>query len=511
MKKTIHSLLVFALGLSLVLPNTVYGENSKKDKNAGEDVEISGVYHINNIGVFDDDSFDISNSTKDLTAQSPHINNKKAQLYIDRIDFPDYARNFYYSMIEASDNDGKDDWLIDVTQGVKSSNYYLAPVGSFATTSELGQARNYILAAIAAFDRDHPEVFWLSDSYSFAAITENKEFTLYVILSSDGYIDIRDLDSYSSASKIREAIKKRDKNIKKIISGMPKTYVSTYEKVKYFNKWLTTHNAYNSDVAKGIIETVTPEAWECTSALAGQTGKKGPVCEAYARAMMVLCNSVNIPCVLESGTAYTGSGSGGHMWNSIKVGSKWYGTDVTWNDPYVSSKAKKAKSGYENSKFLLVGASTIINRYKFSRSHYTTNQIFRGATRFTNSPKQSSGKMKCKKHKYTYAVSKKATLKKNGKMIKKCKICGKKKKNAVIYKIKKITISSSKFIYDGTTKIPSIKVKDSKGKTVSSKYYSIVIPDESFEVGAYKLTIKFKNRYSGSKTFTYKIVAPSND
>lgn len=57
------------------------------------------------------------------------------------------------------------------------------------------------------------------------------------------------------------------------------------------------------------------------------------VCDGYARAFKLLCDYVGIECVVASGTAWSG---GGHAWNQVKVGGKWYNIDVCWDDPVSS-------------------------------------------------------------------------------------------------------------------------------------------------------------------------------
>lgn len=62
------------------------------------------------------------------------------------------------------------------------------------------------------------------------------------------------------------------------------------------------------------------------------------VCEGYAKLFKVFCDAKEIPCLIVTGPAGTGSSSENHMWNYVKVGSFWYLVDCTWDDqdPMVS-------------------------------------------------------------------------------------------------------------------------------------------------------------------------------
>ena len=107
-------------------------------------------------------------------------------------------------------------------------------------------------------------------------------------------------------------------------------------------------------------------------------------------------------------------------------------------------------------------------------------------------------------HKYNNKTTK-ATLSKNGKLTKKCKICGYSKTN-VIYYPKTITLSTTSYTYDGKVKKPSVAVKDSKGKKIAASNYTVTYSSGRKNVGKYTVTIKFKGNYSGTvkKTFTIK-------
>ena len=279
--------------------------------------------------------------------------------WIDRIQVSDAGKAFYNAMAEAVDNDGTADFLID--DDYYSLDNTMNNIYTFKYSGGVSETCNVVeyakvtttdystfdtepyyaemRAVYDAFDRDYPEVFWMSGSTSAAASIStdgtNYDITFYMILKnhSDGS-DMRAM-AYQTESAIKNDITVRDNAINTILSGTSAT--DTVELIKYFNDWLTKNNAYcTADVT--YVSDYPALSYECLSALKGSSGENGPVCEAYARAFKILCNKKNIPCVLVDGYATSDSNPGeAHMWNYVQVGTNWYAVDVTWNDPYVSS------------------------------------------------------------------------------------------------------------------------------------------------------------------------------
>lgn len=56
------------------------------------------------------------------------------------------------------------------------------------------------------------------------------------------------------------------------------------------------------------------------------------VCEGYARAFKLLCDAVEVPCIMVSGTATDSNGiTEKHAWNIVRRNKNNYHVDVTWN------------------------------------------------------------------------------------------------------------------------------------------------------------------------------------
>ncbi len=393
----------------------------------------------------------------------PPLKEGRYEKWIDRIDCTgaEYIIDLYNWLAENSDGDGVEDALIDYTEIPESGqNISKGQTGAYGQMGTNGEYFVYCLdismilssnpqtdltevqansqkvmynaiAAVDAFERDHPEVFWLNGSCSFTyrAWYDGSEYsqTFYLIIKSsaaDAQSDMR-LEDYRDPDVIKATAAEIDEAVSKILEDMPLT--DAVGKIKYFNDWLTKNNCYNENIDADNISgsLAKPDAWECTSALLGKTGLYAPVCEGYARAFKVLCGKAGIPCVLESGSAFsslteynsyklTGNGGTPHMWNSVKADGSWYGVDVTWNDPVANGVNSKV-SGYENENYLLVGSDTNIKGMNFNQSHVMENVCRENCVGFSNSPEMS---------KSAY-VQGSACAHEFEKETLKCKLCGK--------------------------------------------------------------------------------------
>ena len=101
----------------------------------------------------------------------------------------------------------------------------------------------------------------------------------------------------------------------------------------------------------------------------------------------------------------------------------------------------------------------------------------------------------------------KATTGKDGKIVSACSVCKKTIRTTVIPKVSSITLSATKYTYDGNTKTPKITVKDSKGKVlVKNRDYTLKAPAARKNTGKYSVTVTLTGNYSGSKTLYFYIV-----
>ena len=72
---------------------------------------------------------------------------------------------------------------------------------------------------------------------------------------------------------------------------------------------------------------------------------------------------------------------------------------------------------------------------------------------------------------------------------------------------KSITLSNTRYIYNGKVQKPQITVKNAKGEVI--KGYTVKYAGNCKNVGKYKVTLTFKGDYNGTKTKTFKIAPKS--
>lgn len=339
--------------------------------------------------------------------------------WLDRVaSAPAYVREFYHWL---EDNANVNGVLANPTQGTLYNGEYYHKIttitGSVSypfTTQNEAVATGTALAQEAlngefntftewagvawdAFDREHPEVFWLNgqSSYSYLAgigfslkggvCTVTYQAEMVIWLQFSGY-DIREYH-YRTPTDLSEGIATYEAAVQNILKGCPSG--SVYDQVVYLNDALTARNAYNSAVATGRSDQASSLSWRSISALVGNVGSAGPVCEGYARAFQALCHRLEISCVLVDGPAIEVSYQTpeNHMWNYVQIDGGWYGVDVTWNDPYVPYAYDKKVSGSENRKWLLLGSDTqVASDLTFLKSHAVVNRIRSTGMAYPNGP-----------------------------------------------------------------------------------------------------------------------------
>ena len=72
----------------------------------------------------------------------------------------------------------------------------------------------------------------------------------------------------------------------------------------------------------------------------------------------------------------------------------------------------------------------------------------------------------------------------------------------------KITLSTTSYTYNGSVKKPAVTVKNASGTKLTTSSYTVTYASGRKNVGKYKVTIKMKGNYSGTKTLYFKINPP---
>ncbi|MGN0532459.1 MAG: leucine-rich repeat protein [Eubacterium sp.] len=113
--------------------------------------------------------------------------------------------------------------------------------------------------------------------------------------------------------------------------------------------------------------------------------------------------------------------------------------------------------------------------------------------------------VKCE-HATTATTTTRATMSSDGKIVKKCAVCAKTLSTTVIPKVSSAKLSATSYTYDGKVKTPTVTVKDRTGKKlVKNTDYTVSYASGRKNVGKYKVTVRFKGKYSGTKTLYFTI------
>lgn len=179
-----------------------------------------------------------------------------------------------------------------------------------------------------------------------------------------------------------------------------------------------------------------------------------------------------------------------------KIGySAFYGCDEITSVLYKGTKTDKKKISVDsNNSWLMEGATwyyNVCDTHKYSNSCDNTCNVCKAPRTI--------------KHSYKTTITE-ATLKKNGKMVKKCTACGKIANSSTIRHAETFELSKTVYTYNGKKKTPSVTVKDTAGKTLKENVdYTVSYDSGRKNVGSYKVTIKMIGNHKGTKTLKFKI------
>lgn len=158
---------------------------------------------------------------------------------------------------------------------------------------------------INAFIQDHPEIFWISNQFSYGSMGNQTTLQLY---------------SYLSGTQCTEYINEFTDEINKIITSVP-SGLKPYHVEKYIHNTLLDR----CDYAEGVHSS--EDGWSAFTAY-GAIVDGSAVCEGYSYAMNLLLSKVGISSFYLNGYAEDTL----HMWNVVNIDGNWYHLDSTWND-----------------------------------------------------------------------------------------------------------------------------------------------------------------------------------
>lgn len=174
----------------------------------------------------------------------------------------------------------------------------IAYESSFVPVSQVSVSD--VVEIMEAVYSDHPELFYLSTKYG------------YLYTSIDNCVQIT-LEYNELINDISSSTASFENAANQIIAGANELS-SDYEKEKYVHDAIAEICNYNEN------SSLSQSAY---SALVNGSS----VCAGYSRAFQYIMAKLNIPTYFVTGTA-----TGNHAWNMVKLDDGYYNIDLTWDD-----------------------------------------------------------------------------------------------------------------------------------------------------------------------------------
>ncbi len=221
--------------------------------------------------------------------------------------------------------------LAKETRFVDGSNndYYI--IKDQISYSVYGLTYSEAAAVYKTVTLDRPEYYFLSNTFlsSIYEIGDSRREYLALVCDPDYY-------QGSVRQQYNQQLEAYDATIKATFT----TGDDILTKIQKIHDYIVTHSQYAFKA-----DGETPDDSSFAHNLLGIVVNQKGVCESYAELFQYLLNKNDIYCILVTGDAYTelpaiGEGEA-HAWNYVKLDysidgetvSKWYGFDVTWDDP----------------------------------------------------------------------------------------------------------------------------------------------------------------------------------
>lgn len=173
--------------------------------------------------------------------------------------------------------------------------------------------------SFSAVKNDHPEYFWVSNSFLYSIRPNNSMYFGIQYTDSTGKVYGGYLYDATQVGTLNERVGQvLQTALAQVNEGM-----TPYQKELALHDWLASYVTYR-DAA-----VVNPNENQDAFTVYGALINRSAVCEGYAKAFQLLMYAVNIPCTVTIGFSLS---QGPHMWNQVQLNGAWYGVDVTWDD-----------------------------------------------------------------------------------------------------------------------------------------------------------------------------------
>ncbi|MBD5159177.1 MAG: hypothetical protein HDT23_02890 [Ruminococcus sp.] len=166
---------------------------------------------------------------------------------------------------------------------------------------------------------DNPELFWFDEFNLKFGTVQTEQYNFFkknynITITGFNFMPVY-YESYESIDDIMEYKAK----LEKAVEDIPEQADSRYEQLKNIHDYICRFTDYdlNAPFAPSAIGAIV---------------EPGVVCEGYSKAFKLICDSLDIPCVVVLGN-FDDEARTAHMWNYVQMeDGLWYAVDVTWDD-----------------------------------------------------------------------------------------------------------------------------------------------------------------------------------
>ncbi len=166
---------------------------------------------------------------------------------------------------------------------------------------------------------DHPEFFWLSQSYSYTTRTldDRTELSIEPVLFSD------DIDEIKQAAVRLDEIADR-------LAQEAEAQGDLFSKVKYVHDYIIDNTEYDTQAMEQVMSGRSEGIVNASTAYGCLVENKA-ICSGYSTAFQLIMKRLGIECGPVNGKRATETGA--HQWNYVCLDGEYYYIDVTWDDP----------------------------------------------------------------------------------------------------------------------------------------------------------------------------------
>ena len=202
---------------------------------------------------------------------------------------------------------------------------------------------NLMAAGRDAYMADHAGVFYVDSSNITLRVTKDSSQKLHVFIGvgrTETYINKTFWNSEAKEVKKTELIDalntvENEKNemvaeVRAVAENLQAGQSLEEQQVRKAHDLIIKANSYKLE--ETIIEEKSGDPYSVRNVY-GAFKTHEIVCEGFARALKMILDDVNIPCVLVYGAYVSSTKYEEHMWNYVQLeDGKWYGVDATWDN-----------------------------------------------------------------------------------------------------------------------------------------------------------------------------------